>query len=92
MRLQSSGVDKDQRRVLVKVEINLPLSQKEGNVLVTYTTIMCPIDRFLHSILTRMYGLKQSSGKYSLGLLFVMQVFLCSIERFQAPKGGEHKK
>ena len=32
MRLESSGLDKDQRRVLVKVVINLPMSQKEGNV------------------------------------------------------------
>jgi hypothetical protein len=31
MRLESSGLDKDQRCVLVKVVINTQLSQKEGN-------------------------------------------------------------
>jgi hypothetical protein len=32
MRLESCGLDKDQRRVLAKVVINLPLSQKARNV------------------------------------------------------------
>jgi hypothetical protein len=92
MRLESSGLDKDQRRVLVKEVINLPLSQKEGNVfkLPTPPQYVPSIDS--STAVSQGYtGLRIPAVNTAWDYLFVMHVFLRSIERFQAPKGIEYK-